>query len=79
MTRFAPEVIDMRVTPKPHDCSGSWHHVGKNDGGHNVYYCDSGRHIAIERIYTSENPGHRCTTECPVVTPALMRKIGAMQ
>jgi len=46
--RSAPELLDMRFGPVDHACRGCWQHRGRNRGGHNVYRCDSGRHVLID-------------------------------
>ena len=69
-----PTVLDMRHGPVDHACSGSWDYVGLNAGGHEIYRCDSGRHIAIGPHVAAD---HTCTEACMVAaTPSGRDRLG---
>ena len=52
-------VIDLRNGPQDHACRGSWHYLGRNRGGHNIYQCDASQpHRSIEYL-----PAHACRME----------------
>jgi len=51
-----------------HACSGSWLHAGRNAAGHDVYACDSGRHLLIDRHRSAD---HQCLTVLDCLSPVV--------
>ena len=42
-----------------HACRGSWRYLGDNSAGHEVYACDSGKHVAVN---PHRSALHKCLT-----------------
>jgi len=59
-------LIDMRNGPQDHACAGSWHYMGLNAGGHELYNCDSGRHYGLAAHVSAT---HVCGPECVELLP----------
>jgi hypothetical protein len=60
MSTQVPEVIDnTRGLGFDHACSGVWTLAGRNKAGHDVFTCDSGRHVCVAPHRSAD---HKCLT-----------------
>lgn len=55
------EILDARQGAVDHACRGCWQYAGLNKGGHEVYRCDSGKHVIIAAHVAAD---HRCGPDC---------------